>query len=135
MQPQLAADQRRPLDYSFAVDPGELDTFVEGARRLEETMATHIRTFESLHLDSGVFGRLPGISKKVYRAYSDHVDEGTKAFAEGAAVLNAAGDRGAETAAAYREVERLSISDIDEVVALIELGDVKRAGRRVLKEA
>lgn|GEM_PF-5154494 len=98
-------------------------------------MAKHITTFESLHLDSGVFGRLPGISSKVHKAYSDHVDEGTKAFDEGKTVLHAAADRGAESAASYRDVEKRNIEALSEVTTLLELGNLRRAGRRVLKEA
>lgn len=126
MQPQIRDDKGNVTDPSFAVDPAELDAFVEGVQRLETTMATHIKTFESLRLDSGVFGRLPGISSKVHKAYSHHVDEGTKAFDEGKTVLNAAGKRAAESAAAYRGTEQRNVTEISQNVVTL-LGTSKEA--------
>lgn len=121
--------QQKSIDTSFRVDPGELDTFVEGVRRLEAAMARHVQTFESLELDSSAFGRLPSISDKLNDSYQRHVSEGTKAFAEGKAVLRSAANRGAESAAGYRTVERANLAEIE------ELGSMINPRRRVAVES
>lgn len=106
-------------DLSFRVDPAELDTFVEGVSRLRTAMDRHVQTYESLTLRSGEFGRLPGVSSKIHDAYAHHVEEGTKAFAEGRTVLEATVDRGKETAAEYRQVEQDNLALIAELAEAI----------------
>ncbi|MFW6597248.1 hypothetical protein ACQBAU_05015 [Propionibacteriaceae bacterium Y2011] len=108
--------QSQSPDWTFEVDPAEIDTFVAELGRLRQTMDRHVQTFVGLELDSGVFGRLPGISGKVYDAYSNHVKQGTEAFADGRSVLDAASNRGGETAAAYRGVEQRNIAAVGELV-------------------
>lgn len=111
--------QEKSIDTSFRVDPGELDSFVEGVRRLEATMARHRQTAESLQLDSSAFGRLPSISDKVHDSYQRHVTETTKAFVEGQATLTATATRAADSAAAYRAVERANLTEIEELRSMI----------------
>jgi len=107
-------------DTSFAVDPAELDVLLAGVRQLEQAMERHVRTFESLTLRSGVFGRLPSISSKLHDAYSRHVEEGTKALAEGRAVLDATADKAGASAQGYRHVEQQNIALISEISASLE---------------
>ncbi|HIT74180.1 MAG TPA: hypothetical protein IAA98_01170 [Candidatus Avipropionibacterium avicola] len=111
----------KDIDLSFRVDPAELDTFVEGVSRLRGAMDRHVQTYESLTLRKGEFGRLPGISSKIHDAYAHHVEEGTKAFAEGRAVLEATADRASETAAEYRQVEQDNLALVAELAEQIPL--------------
>ncbi|MGD7706492.1 WXG100 family type VII secretion target [Microlunatus sp. Y2014] len=102
-------------DWTFEVDPAEIDTFVTEVGRLGQAMDRHVQTFAGLELDSGVFGRLPGVSGKVHDAYSNHVKQGTEAFADGRSVLEAASQRGKETAASYRDVEQRNIAAVGDM--------------------
>ncbi|OYN92518.1 hypothetical protein [Parenemella sanctibonifatiensis] len=90
---------------SFTVDPAQLDVFASSVQELTDTMARHTEEFQALHLDRGVFGRLPMVSSQVHDKYTEHVEKGTEAFATANALLTNANNRAQDTAAAYREIE------------------------------
>lgn len=92
-------------DYSFTVSPSEIDRFVEDVTSLRDTMARYAEDLAGLKLDDGVFGRLPGISSKLYDAYDHHTEQCTQAFAEGRDVLDRLGARAHDAADSYRNTD------------------------------
>jgi uncharacterized protein YukE len=105
---------------TFTVEPGELERAAAALQTQAGASLAAKQALESLRLERGDFGYIPGMGNKCWGAYSEHVDSCGTALQQLSTSLSNLSAATADTATDYRRTEERGLTFLQQLAAILD---------------